>query len=347
MEFTIVPDRTTSADGICHLTVYDADRHPVERLPVVRIARITATPPGEAPEVVREAWVGLALPVVGHYAATDGAHDSPPSGVLSGAPESYSDDGGQSVPALAAFAVLHAAAPEAAQWWRTNTPELHAPGHNLVFPDRVCELLPNHESLATALATQFPIPDEYRPRTEELRLHVQRLDPEDDNAEEQRDLDAMAITPALAGYRSGSLTLMATFTSKNDAVVAAATAIGLEHPQSPALMYVNYVGADPPYHESGLEPILVQALLDAARREKIDRMALHPDVEGKVGNVLRAHVERLSQGDTEVSQLPGRQGGREPPSPTGLRRRLSWWEIVLGAGFVAYLVYRKMADAGL
>ena len=44
--------------------------------------RIIATPPGEAPEEVRRAWVGLELPLA---AGETGPHTTPVGGVLTGA----------------------------------------------------------------------------------------------------------------------------------------------------------------------------------------------------------------------------------------------------------------------
>ncbi|HEY7315037.1 MAG TPA: hypothetical protein VH643_37170 [Gemmataceae bacterium] len=50
--------------------------------------RIIATPPGEAPEEIRQAWLGLELPLA---AGETGPHNVPTGGVLSGpAPSSAS-----------------------------------------------------------------------------------------------------------------------------------------------------------------------------------------------------------------------------------------------------------------
>jgi hypothetical protein len=100
------------------------------------IIRITALPPGEAPEAVRRAWVGLELPViVGQTQAAKGIT----LGVLSrrsvDAPPGYAVEGRR------ALAALESASPEAAAWWRENAPDVLAPGYQLIFPAEVCERL--------------------------------------------------------------------------------------------------------------------------------------------------------------------------------------------------------------
>ncbi len=96
--------------------------------------RIIAAPPGEAPEFVRQAWVGLALPVVaGQSEAANLTAQQVLSGRSVGAPLSYAVDG------PAAIAILNAASPKAAAWWRQNAPEALVAGYQLVFPAEVCE----------------------------------------------------------------------------------------------------------------------------------------------------------------------------------------------------------------
>jgi hypothetical protein len=100
------------------------------------VIRIVAVPPGEAPEFVRRAWVGLELPVIaGQVHAAHGVA----LGVLTqqsvDAPASYAVDG------KTAIAILQSAAPEIAAWWRQNAPAAVARGYQLIFPAEVCERL--------------------------------------------------------------------------------------------------------------------------------------------------------------------------------------------------------------
>jgi hypothetical protein len=98
--------------------------------------RIKAVPPGEAPEFVRRAWVGLDLPVI---AGQVQAEMGPAFGALSHqcviAPPSYAVDG------KTAIMILQSATPEIAAWWRENAPAVVRPGFQLIFPADVCERL--------------------------------------------------------------------------------------------------------------------------------------------------------------------------------------------------------------
>ena len=111
------------------------------------IIRIVAVPPGEAPLWVREKWVGLDLPVA-HYS---GSRKFITTGVLS-LPRSMLAQwlavfrgragltAGYAVEALPAIGILAKASPEAAAWWRENTPHLIAPKRYLVFHKEVCRI---------------------------------------------------------------------------------------------------------------------------------------------------------------------------------------------------------------
>jgi hypothetical protein len=92
--------------------------------------RIVALPPGEAPEQIRKAWVGLELPVAGRDRNTV-------VGVLSDRPAAGCD--GYAVDGAKAVALLAARAPEAAAWWRRNAPHVLVGGYQLVFPAEICE----------------------------------------------------------------------------------------------------------------------------------------------------------------------------------------------------------------
>ena len=98
------------------------------------LVRITAPPPGEAPDWVRASWVGLELPLIpGQVRPLQG----PAYQVLSRSfvlvPDGYAVDGKASVQ------ILESANIEAGQWWRTNSPDVLAPGYQMVFPAQVCE----------------------------------------------------------------------------------------------------------------------------------------------------------------------------------------------------------------
>ena len=107
--------------------------------------RITSVPPGEAPVTVREAWMGLALPLhrerPGRYLG---------SGVLSG-PRTvgaslfrlltfrFALHQGYAVPTLPAIEVLERSNPVAARWWRENTPHVVRARRYFIFPAECCE----------------------------------------------------------------------------------------------------------------------------------------------------------------------------------------------------------------
>jgi hypothetical protein len=109
--------------------------------------RIVAVPPGEAPFWVRQKWVGLELPVVRYSAhrkfLTFGVLSTPRSwlaqwaAILRGRVEVIA---GYAVEAAPAVEILAKASPEAAAWWRENTPHLIAPKRYLVFHEEVCRI---------------------------------------------------------------------------------------------------------------------------------------------------------------------------------------------------------------
>ena len=110
-----------------------------------RLLRIEAVPPGEAPQWVRQQWVGLSLPLAGGRSSPRSLLTS---GVLSG-PKSFLATlaalfggklvrrSGYVVDTSAAVAILATKSPEAAAWWRENTPRLVRPGRYFVFPYEV------------------------------------------------------------------------------------------------------------------------------------------------------------------------------------------------------------------
>jgi hypothetical protein len=97
---------------------------------------IKSTPPGEAPEHIRRAWVGLTLPLA---PAEIKPRTLETVGVISNRdPEmtmGYAVDGRKAVQFLASHE------PEAAAWWRNNAPHVLAGGYRLFFPREVCVVL--------------------------------------------------------------------------------------------------------------------------------------------------------------------------------------------------------------
>lgn len=94
--------------------------------------RVVSVPPGEAPDWVRQAWVGVELPT---------RHKEPKAftgfGVRTGRLDSA--DMGYEVDGAAAVRAVAAVDPAAAEWWRVNAPGVTANGYTLVFPADVCE----------------------------------------------------------------------------------------------------------------------------------------------------------------------------------------------------------------
>jgi hypothetical protein len=106
---------------------------------------IISTPPGDAPLWVREKWVGLNLPIVGSKRIRTLAIsvDVRPSvlnylwAILRGRSEIAT---GYIVEAARAVDILAASSPEAAQWWRENTPNLLRPRGRFLFHAEACKL---------------------------------------------------------------------------------------------------------------------------------------------------------------------------------------------------------------
>lgn len=102
---------------------------------------ITSIPPGEAPEWVRQQWVGLALPLAQRSAKprkflTVGVISGPRSllgNLLALITGRFSFESGHLVECLAALAVLEQTSPEAAAWWKDNLPHLFQPGRVFMF----------------------------------------------------------------------------------------------------------------------------------------------------------------------------------------------------------------------
>jgi hypothetical protein len=109
--------------------------------------RITSTPPGEAPEHIRQAWVGLVVPVHERYA---GPQTRLGVGVLTG-PRTWlgvllamltgraKRATGHVVDAKTALELLATHAPHAAVWWHTHAPRFLEPGRFFLLAVDVCE----------------------------------------------------------------------------------------------------------------------------------------------------------------------------------------------------------------
>jgi hypothetical protein len=98
--------------------------------------RIYRTPPGEAPEAIRDAWVGVELPLRS-WELRPKPH--PTEGVLSRQIQGASL--GYAVAGRAAIKVLARYSRDAAAWWRLNAPHVLVRGYRLWFPLDVFEPL--------------------------------------------------------------------------------------------------------------------------------------------------------------------------------------------------------------
>jgi hypothetical protein len=103
-------------------------------MPSSQSVRIVATPGGEAPPEVREAWVGLTLPLfdsVPRTIETIGvvSHTRQPPRV------------GYLVEGMEAVKVLAGKSTRAATWWLEQAPHVVVAGYLLVFSAEVCEVV--------------------------------------------------------------------------------------------------------------------------------------------------------------------------------------------------------------
>jgi hypothetical protein len=96
--------------------------------------RIVSTPDGEAPLWVREAWVGLELPVAN---GQRGPCRQPAFGALSNDREGFLT--GFAVDGRRAVQLLAARSPEAADWWWRNAGHVASGGYQFVFPVEACD----------------------------------------------------------------------------------------------------------------------------------------------------------------------------------------------------------------
>jgi len=107
--------------------------------------RIVSVPPGEAPEDIRRAWIGLTLPIRGR-----GPIMGIGSGVLTG-PKGILEllwrlltfrmrvQAGYAVDVATAIDILAKTRPDAAAWWRHAAPHLFRRGRLFVFATSCCQ----------------------------------------------------------------------------------------------------------------------------------------------------------------------------------------------------------------
>jgi hypothetical protein len=110
--------------------------------------KIVDVPPGEAPQEVRGAWVGLVLPL-----AEPEKRRIRSAGILNG-PKTYFryilrfitgqcfDYEGYVVESATAIAILAQSNPEAADWWKKNSPHLLNPGQHFFMQAEFCQEVP-------------------------------------------------------------------------------------------------------------------------------------------------------------------------------------------------------------
>ncbi len=96
--------------------------------------KIVRAPPGQAPDWVRDAWIGVEIPTIKTASRTPGIL----IGVNGGRPDSRSV-GGYEVKLGEAIKVLSMKSPEAAEYWENMFPD--QPDRVLVFAKDVCEMV--------------------------------------------------------------------------------------------------------------------------------------------------------------------------------------------------------------
>lgn len=103
--------------------------------------KITQIPPGEAPLEIRQAWVGVCVPVIKR---TERPIKLPVIGVISGERFGYTQ--GYQVPRDLAVANLEKHAPKAAEWWRKKRYTADSSETTyLVFPEDCGVMIPADE----------------------------------------------------------------------------------------------------------------------------------------------------------------------------------------------------------
>ncbi len=110
---------------------------------MTRRIRIIAAPPGEAPQHIREAWIGCVLPVIA--VPGDPRSRAVCRGVLTRRPAEARDRYLVRTARRGRRAARRDR--DAAQWWRESVPRVIEPGQLLAFPEEVCERLVGIQTL--------------------------------------------------------------------------------------------------------------------------------------------------------------------------------------------------------
>lgn len=116
----------------------------------MRYIRVIAMPPGEAPEQIRSAWIGVVLPLAETKGPQPGVWIT--QGVLGkdrgrwarikrllGILVVEQPSVAYAVDVLTAIESLRAHSPSAAVWWERHTPHLLVPGRRFCFSASCCE----------------------------------------------------------------------------------------------------------------------------------------------------------------------------------------------------------------
>jgi hypothetical protein len=109
------------------------------------LVRVVRRPEGEAPEWVRDAWIGLELPLLDaepHTAMTMGVLSTPRTRLgwwWAGLRGRHQRITGYAVPADVAVRLVEARNPTAAIWWRANVGWSVRPGAAFLFDLPACE----------------------------------------------------------------------------------------------------------------------------------------------------------------------------------------------------------------
>ena len=112
--------------------------------------RIKSVPHGEAPETIRQTWIGIVIPVPPRVSRRrtflgTGVLSGPKNrlgallAILLGRTRRMT---GYMVESKTALELLAANSPEAAGWWRDNAPHFFEPGRAFVFSRDSCEEIP-------------------------------------------------------------------------------------------------------------------------------------------------------------------------------------------------------------
>ncbi len=112
--------------------------------------RILKRPIGEAPEHIRDAWIGLTLPVLPQFPDVITARSfgvlTGPRNWLTSRLRTFLGGGelnrGYPVDSAGAFEILKKANPPAAAWWLANAPHLLRNKRSLFFDEECCRAEP-------------------------------------------------------------------------------------------------------------------------------------------------------------------------------------------------------------